>query len=141
MTRQEYWPPKGRRFIPGFWVIPDWPQGVPAKNDDPTGVVMIERTIERPATRFRAVDVMPCGDQKPFLLSQHGRYTYRHSSELLHGREVLFVPIDEWPIAYKVSYGKPMSASSIGGFFGQEARSMARNDVETVVLWLSRKKP
>ena len=140
MTRLENWPPKGKRYIPGFWVIPELDDGVPPKSSDPTGVVMIERIVQRPASRFRVVDVMPCGEKKPFLLSQHGRYTYRHSSDLMCGLEVLFVPIDEWPIAYKVRYGKPMSPSSIRGFFGEEARSMARGDVDTVVLWLSRKK-
>ena len=136
MGQQEMTPSNA---IPGFWVSPfgDHTSGIPAASDPPTGCVLPDLKCKRPATRFRALDMFPLNLQW-HILSKGGVYTYKHSNELIYGRRVLFIPIDEWPNAYEVRMTEPVAKSDIAKEFGKEAMKVAPVSYDAICLQLTR---
>ncbi len=107
----------------------------------PTGAV-----LPRTGKDLRAADLV-CLDLVPvenywLVLSELGRYTYRHTSGLLHDEKWCFVPVpdavDGWPVAFSVEYAESTAPNMIAASYGIEAEGRARPDASAVQLRLVR---
>jgi len=131
--------PELREQIFGYWVgpddeIPDRPIG------PPTGAV-----LPLPGSSFRDAELL-CLDLMPvenywLVLSELGRYTYRHTAGMLYGEEWVFVPVrevlGEWPVRFLATYAESLAPSALARY-GAEAPARARHDAPVVQLRLRR---
>lgn len=76
------------------------------------------------------------------VLSELGRYTYRHTAGLLNGEEWRFVPVKEavgmWPMVFSVSFANSIAIGEIEARYGFEASTRTRLDAPAVQLRLRR---
>jgi hypothetical protein len=124
----------------GYWFGPD--DSIPdAPVGSPTGAV-----LPRPAASIGALE-LTCLDLVPvhnwwLVLSELGRYTYRHTAGLLNGEDGWrFVPVKNaaagaWPLVYSVEFAESMPADTIEAAYGFEASTRARLDAPAVQLRL-----
>ena len=124
--------------VAGFWVMDEETDIIPSRVTAPTGYVLPERTAvnRRPMRHFRALDLVPF-DGVWHVLSVNGKYTYRHTNALVHREAVFFVPLDEWPQAYRVTFAEQVALQSLGAF-GADAQRLARKDADSIALYLQR---
>src|SRR5512134_791152 len=77
-----------------------------------------------------------------YLVSELGRYTYRHTAGLLNGEEWRFVPVKEavrmWPVVFSVDFASSIATGEIEARYGFEASTRARLDAPAVRLRLRR---
>jgi hypothetical protein len=76
------------------------------------------------------------------VLSELGRYTYRHTAGLLNGEDWRFVPVKEaagrWPVVFGVAYANSIRHVEIKTRYSFEASTRARLDAPAVQLRLKR---
>lgn len=133
--------PEIPRQVFGYWFGPGEPVSKRPVGP-PTGAVL-------PKTNASfALDIeLDCLDLVPvqnywLILSDLGRYTYRHTSGLLHDERWLFVPVPEalegkWPVRFHATYGPSLAWGSLKEW-GSEAPLRARKDAPLVQLHLRR---
>ncbi|HEX3478780.1 MAG TPA: hypothetical protein VHT91_27350 [Kofleriaceae bacterium] len=129
---------KGQVF--GYWFgpgeeIPGAPVGWP------TGAIL-------PPLRGAITDLeVVCLDLVPvhnywLVLSELGRYTYRHTAGLLNGEEWRFAPVKEavgmWPMVLSVGFADSIATAEIEARYGFEASTRTRLDAPAVQLRLRR---
>lgn len=132
--------PELERQVFGYWFgpgesIPSTPIGWP------TGAVLPQQSASIKDVDLVCLDLVPV--QNIWLvLSELGRYTYRHTSGLLVGEEWRFVPVADaaggWPIAFVASFADSISPIEITTHYGFEASTRARIDAPAVQLRLRR---
>ena len=75
------------------------------------------------------------------MLSELGRYTYQHTTGLLHDEEWIFVPVREalgaWPVRFAATYADSLAPSALVRY-GAEVPARARPDALAVQLRLRR---
>jgi hypothetical protein len=131
--------PELRDQVFGYWFGPDEP--IPDRPiGPPTGAV-----LPRPGSSFRDAEIL-CLDLVPvenywLVLSELGRYTYRHTTGLLHDEEWIFVPVLEalgmWPARFAATYAESLAPSALARY-GAEVPTRARPDALAVQLRLRR---
>lgn len=137
-------PELGRQVF-GYWFGPG--EEIPASAvGSPTGAVL-------PPTRDLIKDTpvgseIVCLDLVPvhnywLVLSELGRYTYRHTAGLLNDEAWRFVPVKEavgmWPVVFEAKLADPIAVPDIEARYGFEASTRARLDAPAVQLRLSRR--
>jgi hypothetical protein len=123
----------------GYWFGPR--EAIPARPiGPPTGAV-----LPKPGTTFRDAELF-CLDLVPvenywLVLSELGRYTYLHTSGLLHNEKWFFVPVQEtlgeWPVRFSASYAPSLPWAKLDQY-GREVLERARPDAPAVQLRLRR---
>jgi hypothetical protein len=125
----------------GYWFGPEEHVSVRPVGP-PSGAV-----LPRANSSFSRETELDCLDLVPVqnywrVLSDLGRYIYRHTSGVLHGERWIFVPVPEalegrWPVRFRVSYAPSLTWDSLKAW-GREAALRARKDAPTVQLHLRR---
>jgi hypothetical protein len=128
--------------VAGYWFGPG--ESVPAHPvGRPTGAVLPERRSTFSEAVITCLDLVPVQNYW-LVLSELGRYTYRHTSGLLLDEKWIFVPVPEaagkWPRKYDVSYGPALPPVQIAAAYGIEAAQRARPDANAVQLRLRLKR-
>ena len=132
--------PELDRQVFGYWYgpgeeIPSAPVG------SPTGAVLLVLDESIKDAEVVCLDLVPVHNYW-LVLSELGRYTYRHTSGLLQGEEWRFVPVKEasgaWPTVFSVTFAESIAAGAIETRYGFEASTRARLDAPAVQLRLHR---
>jgi hypothetical protein len=75
------------------------------------------------------------------VLSELGRYTYRHTTGMLYDEPWIFVPVREalgiWPARFAVTFAESLTPSALARY-GAEVSARARPDALAVQLRLRR---
>jgi hypothetical protein len=130
------------RQVFGYWFgpaesIPDAPVG------PPTGAVLPRSDTAIGADELLCLDLVPVHNYW-IVLSELGRYTYRHTSGLVDGETGWrFVPVkeaaaDTGPIVYSAEFADSVQPRDIEASYGFEASTRARLDAPAVQLRLRR---
>jgi hypothetical protein len=132
--------PERDRQVFGYWFGPR--EEIPsAPTGRPTGAVLPEIGKDLHAPELICLDLVPV-DNYWLVLSEVGRYTYRHTTELLYGEQFCFVPVreavDAWPVVFHVEYADPIAPDLIAARYGNDAWANARPDALAVQLRLIR---
>jgi hypothetical protein len=128
--------------VTGFWFNShsDIPTEMPGTV--PTGAVI-------PPQGHRLGDGAPCldlvlVDYQWLPLSEAGLDSYGHSSELVRGASMIFVPlrtrVTPWPTLFTAKLAKSVSCDQVARLYGKEAAERARPDFSSVRVKLSRAK-
>lgn len=132
------------RQVFGYWFGPREQNQIPARPiGRPTGAVLPEAGIDlRTAIEARCLDLVPVQNHW-LVLSELGRYTYQHTSGMIHGERWVFVPVTEavgsWPVLFAVDYTPALSLDDVENRYGVDARQRARPDALAVQLRLWRR--
>lgn len=133
--------PELARQVFGYWFgpseeIPNAPVG------RPTGAVLPEIGKDLRAQELVCLDLVPV-ENYWLVLSEMGRYTYRHTTGLLYGEPFCFAPVreavDEWPVVFSVAYTESIAPQAIAAKYGIDAAARARTDAPAVQLHLTRR--
>jgi hypothetical protein len=131
--------PELRGQIFGYWFDPD-EEISDRPIGPPTGAV-----LPKPGSSFRDAELL-CLDLVPvdnywLVLSELGRYTYRHTTGMLHDEPWIFVPVREelgiWPARFAVTFAESLVPSALSKY-GSEVPARARPDALAVQLRLRR---
>jgi hypothetical protein len=131
--------PELDRQVFGYWFAPGEAIS-PFPPGPPTGAVLprIGASLDRP--EVLCLDLVPVQNSW-IVLSELGRYTYRHTSGLLHDDPWRFVPVQEavgtWPVVFAVTYADSLTCDEIKACYGPDAASRARPDAPAVQLRLT----
>lgn len=130
--------------VAGYWFGPG-DRVPPRPVGNPTGALLPARGTDFRAPQLTCLDLVPVRNYW-IVLSELGRYTYRHTSGLLLDERWIFVPMPEftdgkWPRKYAVTYGSSLRHNQIAAAYGDEAASRARPDADAVQLRLRRLPP
>lgn len=132
--------PELDRQVFGYWFGPG--EDIPgAPVGWPTGAVLppVSGAITNP--EVVCLDLVPVHNYW-LVLSELGRYTYRHTAGLLNGEEWRFVPVKEavrmWPVVFSVDFASSIATGEIEARYGFEASTRARLDAPAVQLRLRR---
>jgi hypothetical protein len=124
----------------GYWFGPGEPIP-PAPVGAPTGAVLPRQIATMKDAELICLDLVPVHNYW-LVLSELGRYTYRHTSGLLSGEEWRFVPVADavgsWPIVFVASFDDSIAPTGIEKHYGFEASTRARLDAPVVQLHLMR---
>ncbi len=132
--------PELLRQVFGYWFgpseeIPDAPIG------RPTGAVLPELGRDLHEQDLVCLDLISVQNYW-LVLSELGRYTYRHTTGLLHDEQWRFVPVpdavDRWPVVFSVTYTDSIEPDAIAAGYGDEASTRTRRDAAAVQLRLVR---
>ena len=134
--------PELERQVFGYWFGPG--EEIPASPVGwPTGAVLPTLGETIGAAELICLDLVPVVHNYWLVLSELGRYTYRHTSGLLVGEEWRFVPVKDasgaWPVVFDAAYAESLRPSNIEKLYGFEASTRARLDVHAVRLRLQRR--
>lgn len=131
--------PELPRQVFGYWFGPGEPVSKRPVGP-PTGAV-----LPRINSSFSEDVELDCLDLVPvqnywLVLSDLGRYTYRHTSGMLHRERWLFVPVPDalegrWPVRFHASYAPSLALERLKEW-GPEAPLRARKDAPAVQLRL-----
>jgi hypothetical protein len=132
--------PELDRQVFGYWFGPgDDILGAPM--GWPTGAVLPPENGAITDPEVVCLDLVPVHNYW-LVLSELGRYTYRHTAGLLNGEEWRFVPVKEavgmWPMIFSVSFVESIATGAIEARYGFEASTRARVDAPAVQLCLRR---
>lgn len=133
--------PELERQLFGYWFGPH--EALPsAPIGRPTGAVLLEIGKDLLSAEIVCLDLVPV-ENYWIVLSELGRYTYRHTAGLIHGEKWRFVPIPEgvagkWPAVFAVAYAASLPHQRIAARYGAEAAARARTDARAVQLRLTR---
>ena len=125
----------------GYWFGPhEAPPRAPIGR--PTGAVLLESGKDLRAAEILCLDLVPV-ENYWLVLSELGRYTYRHTAGLIHGEKWRFVPIPEkadgaWPTIFAVAYADSIAHQQIAARYGADAAARGRTDARAVQLRLTR---
>jgi hypothetical protein len=134
--------PERDRQVFGYWFGPK--EEIPsAPTGRPTGAVLPEIGKDLRAPELICLDLVPI-DNYWVVLSELGRYTYRHTAELVYGEEMRFVPVPDavgaWPIIFGVQYADSIEREALAAKYGLDAWENARPDARAVQLRLVRQR-
>jgi hypothetical protein len=128
----------------GYWFgpgeeIPAAPVGWPTGAVLPSTKDLIQHTPV--GSEIVCLDLVPVHNYW-LVLSEFGRYTYRHTAGLLNDEAWRFVPVKEavglWPMVFEAKLADPIAVPAIEALYGFEALTRARHDAPAVQLRLSR---
>ena len=133
--------PELDRQLFGYWFGPG--EDIPrAPIGWPTGAVLPRSGQGVELDDFICLDLVPVNNYW-LVLSERGRYTYRHTAGLLNGEAWRFVPVKEpagsWPVVFDANFAPPLGPHAIESHFGFEAASRSRPDAPAVQLRLVRR--
>jgi hypothetical protein len=133
--------PELERQVFGYWFGPgeDIP---PAPVGSPTGAVLPRQAATIKDAELISLDLVPVHNYW-LVLSELGRYTYRHTSGLLVGEEWRFVPVADavgsWPVVFVTTFAESIAPTELEKHYGFEASTRARIDAPAVQLHLIRR--
>jgi hypothetical protein len=139
-SAQVWFEPERARQVFGYWFGPS--EEVPsAPLGRPTGAVLPVLGTDLRAPELICLDLVPV-ENYWLILSEVGRYTYRHTTGLLYGEQFRFVPVREavgtWPVVFLVEYAESIAPEMIAARYGVDAAGHARKDARAVQLRLVR---
>ena len=123
----------------GYWFgegerVPSKPVGAP------TGAVLPRPGATLSEASLLCLDLVPV-ENYWLVLTELGRYTYRHTSGLLQKERWFFVPVPDavgrWPARFEASSAPSLPWEELD-LYGIEARARARQDAPAVQLRLRR---
>jgi hypothetical protein len=124
----------------GYWIDPDEDEIPDRPIGPPTGAI-----LPRPGASIRDGELL-CLDLVPVenywvVLSELGRYTYLHTTGLLHGEPWIFVPVPSvlgtWPVRFAARFAESLTPAALAAY-GGDAAARARKDALAVQLRLRR---
>jgi hypothetical protein len=130
--------PELDRQVFGYWFGPD-ELIPPSPVGRPMGAVLPILGASMDAPEIVCLDLVLVQNDWA-VLSELGRYTYRHTWGLMHDEEWRFVPVPEavgdWPEAFAVAMAPSLTYAELEARYGAEVASRARSDAPNVQLCL-----